>query len=42
MPDGSVVGHFVVVDGGKEILNLSLSAGNSVYGVFKKIGYDKD
>src|SRR5437660_4992648 len=34
MPDGTVAGHFVVIDGGKEIFNLSLSAGNSVYGVF--------
>jgi hypothetical protein len=35
--DGSVAGHFVVVDGGKEIFNISLTPGNSVIGVFKKI-----
>ena len=35
--DGSVFGHFVVVDGGKELFILSLSDANSVYGVMKKI-----
>jgi hypothetical protein len=35
--DGSVKGHFVVVDGGKEIFNISLTPGNSVIGVFRKI-----
>lgn len=35
--DGSVAGHFVVVDGGKEIFNISLTPGNSVIGVFRKI-----
>ena len=35
--DGSVAGHFVVVDRGKEIFNISLRAGNSVIGVFRKI-----
>jgi hypothetical protein len=35
--DGSVAGHFVVVDGGKEIFNISLTPGNSVTGVFRKI-----
>jgi hypothetical protein len=35
--DGTVKGHFVVVDGGKEIFNISLTPGNSVIGVFKKI-----
>ena len=35
--DGTVAGHFVVVDGGKEIFNISLAPGNSVTGVFKKI-----
>lgn len=36
-PDGSVAGHFVIVDGGNELFNISLFNGNSVYGVFKKI-----
>lgn len=36
-PDGSAVGHFVVVDGGKEIFAISLTPGNSVTGVFRKI-----
>ena len=36
-PDGSVLGHGVVVDGGKELFILSLSDANSVYGVMKKI-----
>ena len=35
--DGSVAGHFMVVDGGKEIFNISLTPGNSVIGVFKRI-----
>ena len=35
--DGSVAGHLVVVDGGKEIFNISLTPGNSVIGVFRKI-----
>lgn len=35
--DGSVIGHGVVVDGGKELFILSLSDANSVYGVMKKI-----
>ena len=35
--DGSVAGHFVVVDGGKEIFAISLTPGNSVIGVFRKI-----
>jgi hypothetical protein len=35
--DGSVAGHFMVVDGGKEIFNISLTPGNSVIGVFRKI-----
>jgi hypothetical protein len=34
--DGSFAGHFVVVDGGKEIFNISLAPGNSVTGVFRK------
>ena len=37
LPDGSVFVHFVVVDGGKEIFNISLRPGNSVIGVFRKI-----
>jgi hypothetical protein len=36
-PDGTVFGHFVVVDGGKELFILSLSDANDVYGVMKKI-----
>jgi hypothetical protein len=36
-PDGSVLGHGVVVSGGKELFILSLSDANSVYGVMKKI-----
>jgi hypothetical protein len=36
-PDGSVLGHGVVVSGGKELFILSLSDSNSVYGVMKKI-----
>jgi hypothetical protein len=38
--DGSVAGHFVVVDGGKEIFNISLAPGNSVTGVFRRIKED--
>ena len=41
-PDGSVAGHFVIVDGGNELFNISLSNGNSVYGVFKKIAKRQD
>ena len=37
-PDGSVIGHLVIVDGGNELFIMSLSNGNSVYGVMKKIG----
>ena len=36
-PDGSAFSHFVVVDGGKEFFGLSLSPGNSVNVVWKKI-----
>jgi hypothetical protein len=36
-PDGSVFGHAVVVNGGKEILFMSLSDSNTIYGVMKKI-----
>jgi hypothetical protein len=35
--DGSAAGHFVVVDGGKEIFNISLTPGNSVIRVFRKV-----
>jgi hypothetical protein len=35
--DGSAAGHFVVVDGGKGIFNISLAPGNSVIRVFRKI-----
>lgn len=40
-PDGSVFGHFVVVDG-KEFFGLSLSPGNSVNVVWKKITTNKE
>jgi len=36
-PDGSVLAHGVVVDGGKEFLFISLSDSITVYGVMKKI-----
>ena len=36
-PDGSVRGHFVIVNGGKEIFNISLTPGTSAIGVFRKI-----
>lgn len=36
-PDRTVFGHFVVVDGGRELFILSLSDANDVYGVMKKI-----
>jgi hypothetical protein len=39
-PDGSVLGHGVVINGGKELFILSLSDANSVYGVMKKIDAD--
>jgi hypothetical protein len=35
--DGSAAGHFVVVDRGKEIFNISLTPDNSVIRVFRKI-----
>ncbi len=35
--NGNVFAHVVVVDGGKELFGMSLSTGNSVYGVWKKI-----
>ena len=41
-PDGSAFSHFVVVGGGKEFFGLSLSPGNSVNVVWKKITRDKD
>jgi len=40
-PDGTDAAHFVVVDG-KEFFGLSLSPGNSVNVVWKKITRDKD
>jgi hypothetical protein len=40
-PDGSVYAHVVVVNHGKEIFGLSLSTGNSVYGVWKKIDQEE-
>ena len=36
-PDGSVLAHGVVVDGGKEFFFISLSDSITVYGVMKKI-----
>lgn len=39
-PDGSVFVHFVVVDGGNELLIVSLSDANTVHGVMKKINRD--
>jgi hypothetical protein len=40
MPDGSLMGHAVIVNGGKEIFFMSLSDANTIYGIMKKI--DKD
>lgn len=40
--DGSVAGHFVIVDRGKEIFNISLAPGNSVIRVFRKINSHRD
>jgi hypothetical protein len=37
-PDGTVFGHFVVVDGGNELFILSLSDANDVDGVMRRIG----
>jgi hypothetical protein len=39
-PDGSVFAHVVVVDRGRELFIISLSNGNTVTGVMKKIGKD--
>lgn len=36
-PDGSVLAHGVVVDGGREFIFISLSDSITVYGVMKKI-----
>ena len=36
-PDGFVFAHIVIADGGKEIFGISLSSGNTVTGVWKKI-----
>jgi hypothetical protein len=41
-PDGSAFSHFVVVDRGKEFFGLSLSPGNSVNVVWKKITISKE
>ncbi len=41
-PDGSVFGHAVVVDGGNEVFIISLSPGNTVTGVMKKINSHRD
>ena len=40
--NGSVFVHIVVVDGGKELLIVSLTDANTVYGVMKKINRDED
>ena len=34
---GSEIARVVIVDNGKELYSLSLTAGNAVYGVYKKI-----
>jgi hypothetical protein len=39
--DGTLIDHMVVTDNGKEAIIMSLSTGNSVYGVQKKIGHDE-
>ena len=39
-PDGSVFAHVVVVDRGRELFVISLSKGNTVTGVMKKIDQD--
>lgn len=39
-PSGVEVGRFVVVDDGREYYQLSLSSGNAVYGVGKKLKAD--
>src|SRR6266403_3318132 len=41
-PDGSVFVHIVVVEGGKELLVVSLTDANAVYGVMKKVNRDED
>jgi hypothetical protein len=40
MPDGSLMGHAVIVHGGKEIFFMSLSDANTIYGIMKKIDED--
>jgi len=40
LPDGSVFVHFVIVDHGKELIILSLSDANTIYGMMKKIDRD--
>jgi hypothetical protein len=37
-PDGSVFAHVVIVDRGRELFIISLSTGNTVTGVMRKIG----
>jgi len=39
-PDGSLFAHAVIVLGGKEIIIMSLSDSNTIYGVMKKIDRD--
>jgi hypothetical protein len=39
-PDGSVFAHIVIVDRGRELFFMSLSNGNTVTGVMKKIDED--
>src|SRR5882762_11482817 len=41
-PDGSVFVHIVIVEGGKELLVVSLTDANTVYGVMKKVNRDED
>jgi len=39
LPDGTLFVHLVVTDNGNEAIIISLSNGNTVYGVLKKIGH---
>jgi hypothetical protein len=39
-PDGIEIGRLVIVDGGREYYQLSLSNGNAVYGIGKQLDAD--
>jgi hypothetical protein len=39
--DGTLFVHLVVTDNGKEVIITSLTTGNTVYGMLKKIGHDE-